>query len=48
MPSKTGYPGIKKNPIKGLEGTKIKKVTGKAKGGGAAKKGLKFVQYERT
>ena len=40
--------GPKKNPIKGLEGTKIKKVTGKAKGGGAATKGLKFIQYERT
>ena len=48
MPSKTGYPGIKKNPIKGVEGTKIKKITRKAKGGGAATKGLKFVEYGRT
>ena len=28
--------GFKKNPIKGLDGTKIKKITRKAKGGGAA------------
>tara|TARA_R100001163_G_C4939102_1_gene111752 strand:- start:382 stop:528 length:147 start_codon:yes stop_codon:yes gene_type:complete len=48
MPSKMGYPGIKKNPIKSVDGTKIKKITRKAKGGGAAKKGLKFVEYGRT
>ena len=40
--------GPKKNPIKGVEGTKIKKNTRKAKGGGAATKGLKFVEYGRT
>jgi hypothetical protein len=40
--------GPKKNPIKGLEGTKIKKIIRKAKGGGAATKGLKFVEYGRT
>jgi len=40
--------GPKKNPITGVEGTKIKKITRKAKGGGAAKKGLKFVEYGRT
>jgi hypothetical protein len=48
MPSKTGYPGIQKNPIKSVDGTKIKKITRKAKGGGAATKGLKFVEYGRT
>jgi|TARA_R110000823_G_scaffold254246_1_gene376593 hypothetical protein len=48
MPSKMGYPGIQKNPIKSVDGTKIKKITRKAKGGGAAKKGLKFVEYGRT
>ena len=37
--------GFKKNPIKGLDGTKIKKITRKAKGGGAATKGLNFYRY---
>ena len=40
--------GFKKNQIKGLDGTKIKKITRKAKGGGAATKGLKFIEYGRT
>ena len=40
--------GFKKNPIKCLDGTKIKKITRKAKGGGAATKGLKFIEYGRT
>ena len=40
--------GFKKNPIKSVDGTGIKKITRQAKGGGAAKKGLKFVEYGRT
>jgi hypothetical protein len=41
------YPGPQKNPVKlNTEGGgKLKAVKGKAKGGGAATKGLSFIQW---
>ena len=41
------YPGPQKNPVKlNTEGGgKLKAVQGKAKGGGAATKGLSFIQW---